>query len=130
MKPACSLRPSLSLVSILLTILTLASTPIAAQTETVLYRFRGGSDGAIPWSAPIIDARGNLYGTTQYGGGQGSCAQGSPCGTVYRLRPQQKGSWSETILHRFTGGNDGGFTRAQLIFDPGGNLYGTTYLAG
>jgi uncharacterized repeat protein (TIGR03803 family) len=56
--------------------------------ETVLHRFTGGADGALP-SALFRDQQGNLYGTTTYGGDL-SCVldnQFSGCGTVFKLHP-------------------------------------------
>jgi len=50
--------------------------------ETVLYSFQGGSDGQNPDSRLVVDAAGNLYGTTAEGGDTG-CFEG--CGTVYKL---------------------------------------------
>jgi uncharacterized repeat protein (TIGR03803 family) len=64
-----------------------------ARRETVLYRFTGGSDGAHPQSPPVLDSRGDLYGTASVGG-QG-CAQG--CGTVYKLEPSSHG-WLDRPL--------------------------------
>jgi uncharacterized repeat protein (TIGR03803 family) len=89
--------------------------------ETVLYSFAGGSDGAQPFASLIEDAAGNLYGTTSAGGGTG-CANGDGCGTVFKLTPDG----TETLLHIFTGGSDGGNPQAGLIVDVRGNLYGTT----
>src|SRR5271167_2154751 len=37
-------------------------------TETVLYRFEGGTDAAHPSGAIVFDQSGSLYGTTVYGG--------------------------------------------------------------
>jgi uncharacterized repeat protein (TIGR03803 family) len=37
---------------------------------------------------------------------------------------------TETVLHSFTGGADGGDTTAGLISDPDGNLYGTAPISG
>jgi uncharacterized repeat protein (TIGR03803 family) len=82
--------------------------------ESVLYRFRGGADGAGPNGAVIRDETGNLYGTTT-GGGAGAF------GTVFKLDAAAK----LTTLHSFTG-TDGCFAFAGLIRDAVGNLYGTT----
>jgi uncharacterized repeat protein (TIGR03803 family) len=102
-------------------------------TETVLHSFDpNGSDGFQPTAGLIADQNGNLYGTTQYGGGQGYC--GSPgCGTVFELTPPATpgGTWTETVLHSFAGyPNDGGVPTARLIVDKKRNLYGTTYIGG
>jgi uncharacterized repeat protein (TIGR03803 family) len=89
-------------------------------TETVLYSFHGGNDGAGPTSALITDAAGNFYGTTTWGG-TGACGVG--CGTVFKLRPDG----TETVLHSFQGdGKDGYYPRAGLVMDQAGNLYSTT----
>jgi uncharacterized repeat protein (TIGR03803 family) len=47
--------------------------------ESVLYSFKGGSDGFYP-AAELLDVNGLLYGTTV----RGSCP---PCGTVYTITP-------------------------------------------
>lgn len=89
-------------------------------TETVLYSFTGGSDGANPESALIRDGSGTLYGTTPLGG-IGCCN-----GTVFSIAP----NGAETTLYKFTGGADGGEPQAGLIKDKAGNFYGTTYFGG
>jgi len=96
-------------------------------TESVLYSFRGGSDGAYPQTGLIFDQAGNLYGTTDSGGGNG-CSFG--CGTVFELTPGNNGQWTETMLYAFTGGVDGGLPKAGLAFDSAGNLFGTTSAGG
>src|SRR5579871_1454564 len=103
-------------------------------TETILYNFQGGSDGDLPGGGLTADAKGNLYGTTSYGGGYGSC--NAPffqnCGTVFELSPpaQSGGSWSEKVLYSFKGGNDGANPNGGLIFDKNGVMYGTTHFGG
>lgn len=100
------------------------STGAAAQTLTTLYSFAAPPDGAGPLAGLIIDASGNLYGTTQSGGS--GCAGG--CGTVFKLARNGNGTYSETVLYRFTGaGADGALPyTGSLITDANGNLYGTT----
>lgn len=93
-------------------------------SETVLHNFTGGSDGQYPFGDLIADAAGNLYGTTFYGGGSG--CNGLGCGTVFELTPNLDGTYSETVLHNFTGGSDGAAPTAGLLADAEGNLYGTT----
>jgi uncharacterized repeat protein (TIGR03803 family) len=93
-------------------------------TETVLHQFTGGKDGAAPYEGVIFDQAGNLYGTAEKGGNLSACgSQG--CGVVFKLAPNSKGGWSETVLHAFAD-HPGAFPNGALIFDGSGNLYGTT----
>src|SRR6516165_3467489 len=72
--------------------------PPAAPSFIVLHTFAGSpTDGAFPIAGLIRDAAGNLYGTTQNGGGSGACYPG--CGTVFKLGP----TGAETVLHSFSG---------------------------
>lgn len=94
-------------------------------TETVLYSFTGGSDGAYPDSGVILDKSGNIYG----------CASGTTpvggfydYGSVFELQ-KSGSSYTERTLYTFTGGSDGGEPEAPLVL-KGGNLYGTTYVGG
>jgi len=95
----------------------------AGWAETTLYSFTGGSDGAVPAAGVIFDREGNLYGTTTSGGTGNGC-QGW-CGVVFELA-HSDGTWTENVLHRFLGGDDGEYPDAPLVFDPEGNLFGTT----
>lgn len=102
----------------------LAGTFAGAQTETVLYSFSGGPDGGNPYAGPILDSKGNLYGTTEYGGAYNY-------GAVFELSPGANGQWTETVLHSFNyDGQDGVRPYSSLVMDPYGNLYGTTNLGG
>jgi uncharacterized repeat protein (TIGR03803 family) len=92
--------------------------PAAGKTYKVLHKFTG-KDGANPFAALILDTAGNLYGTTAFGGAKG-------VGTVFKLAPNLDRTWSESVLHSFTGGSDGSGPNAGLIADSDGNLYGTT----
>jgi len=92
-------------------------------SKTVIYEFRGGSDGSTPQGDLTIGSDGNLYGMTRAGGS--SC----DCGTVFRLTQQLSGSWTKEILHTFNG-NDGSTPWAGVVTDSEGNLYGTTYYGG
>jgi hypothetical protein len=96
------------------------------MTETVLYPFEGGSDGAYPYSGVIRDDSGNLYGTA-YRGGDNSLCQGNGCGVIYELS-QSDGSWSESVLHTFDG-SDGIEPYARLLYSHDA-LWGTTINGG
>jgi len=88
-------------------------------TESVLYHFRGGVDGANPLGGLVSDEKGNLYGTTTY--------------TVFELSPpsQMGGAWAFHLLHKFLGGTtDGTQPHDGLVRDQLGNLYGTTLWGG
>ncbi|HEY3778880.1 MAG TPA: choice-of-anchor tandem repeat GloVer-containing protein [Rhizomicrobium sp.] len=89
-------------------------------TETVLYSFAGGHDGAHPDAGLIQDQAGNLYGTTQGGGGTGYHPQRG-CGTVFMLGPDG----TETVLYAFQGHKDGATPSAGLMKGGDGQLYGT-----
>jgi uncharacterized repeat protein (TIGR03803 family) len=86
--------------------------------ETVLHSFTGGTDGCLPYGAPVMDKLGNLYGTTSQCGSSFE-------GTVWKLNKSGK----VTVLHTFTG-TDGGDPQAGVILDARGNLYGTSALGG
>ena len=88
-------------------------------TESVLYSFTGGADGAFPLSNVVRDNAGNLYGTTTQGGSSGA-------GVVFKVDP----SGTETVLHNFTGGTDGADPTGGLLLDKAGNLYGVTSQGG
>jgi uncharacterized repeat protein (TIGR03803 family) len=92
--------------------------PLGTWTRKILYQFTGGSDGGWPNSDLIFDTAGNLYGTTSAGGVSGF-------GVVFELIPGANDTWTEKVLHRFTGIPDGHTPGAGLIFDSAGNLYGT-----
>jgi len=95
-------------------------------TESLLYIFSGGADGAQPLDNLVFDGKGNLYDTTFYGGDI-TCNLGIGCGVVFVLAPpSQAGSpWTETVLHTFLGGSDGADPAASLTWGKGGALYST-----
>jgi uncharacterized repeat protein (TIGR03803 family) len=90
-----------------------------AGHEKVLYSFSGGLDGNDPDSRLVMDDNGNLYGTTFDGGDFGA-------GTVFKLRP----NGTQSVLHSFTGGSDGGFPTGDLILSVDNALIGTTEAGG
>jgi uncharacterized repeat protein (TIGR03803 family) len=101
-----------------------------AGNETVLHRF-SGPDGSEPMAGLLMDAAGNLYGTTCVGGDL-TCNTGVGCGTIFEL----DAAGNETVLYSFTGNADGSggakgvYPFAGLVQDEAGNLYGTTYEGG
>jgi uncharacterized repeat protein (TIGR03803 family) len=103
-----------------------------AGNETVLHTFGGGADGATPDSVLLFDSKGNLYGTTGYGG-NAECG-GTGCGVVFEMTPQSGGGWSESVLYAFCSlsncadGESPG--TGPLVRDSEGNLYGTTTFGG
>lgn len=100
--------------------------------EKILYSFTGGDDGYNPYGGLVRDTKGNLYGTAGFGGYRDGDLCFSGCGTVFELSPpiKQGGAWTETTLYQFKGSTDGAEPEASLIFDPAGNLYGTTVNGG
>jgi uncharacterized repeat protein (TIGR03803 family) len=99
---------------------------LAGTTLTTLYSFSGRGDGNSPHDGLVMDASGNLYGTTTSGGFNVNsfCRQG--CGVVFELSPGSGGSWTETVLHSLGAYPSDGYSPVGgLIFDAAGNLYGT-----
>lgn len=90
-----------------------------------MHKFKNdGKDGYNPVAGLVLDAAGNLYGTTNSGGIFGG-------GTAFELMPNSDGTWTEKKLHQFKNdGKDGYVVRACLIFSAAGNLYGTTVAGG
>jgi uncharacterized repeat protein (TIGR03803 family) len=103
-----------------------------AWTETVLYMFQNSPDGVGPSAGLVRDRAGNLYGTSYRGSNFPGGCQGVGCGTVFQLAPPTTpgGAWTETVIHNFTGGADGGTPLAGLTIDDKGNLYGTASAGG
>jgi uncharacterized repeat protein (TIGR03803 family) len=89
----------------------------------VLHNFADGADGANPYAGLIRDGKGNLYGTTYYGG---AACKGFDCGTVFKITPKGK----EAVIYAFTL-TDGHYPDfGTLVLDASGNLWGTTYAGG
>jgi uncharacterized repeat protein (TIGR03803 family) len=88
----------------------------------VLYSFAGGTDGANPEATLVMDAKGNLYGTTTAGGSDGN-------GTVFEL-VKRSGKWTEKVLYSFGSGTDGATPVAGVTLDAKNHLYGTTSVGG
>jgi uncharacterized repeat protein (TIGR03803 family) len=113
MKPACFVCLFLCIT------ITFAARPAQAETESILLSFNCGTVGCYPYAGLVLDKKGNLYGTTQFGGS-------FSLGTVFELTP--KGV--ETVLHSFVNDGTDGYAPVAVVLDSKGNLYGTTYAGG
>jgi hypothetical protein len=103
----------------------------ALYTLTSIYSFAAGADGAVPTNL-VRDGAGNLYGVSNRGGGgtADACVRNDTvvgCGIVYQLQPPAADGdvWHETVLHAFSGNDDGYAPSGLTIFD--GRLYGFTW---
>jgi uncharacterized repeat protein (TIGR03803 family) len=97
-----------------------------AWTETVLYSFFSqNNDAANPYTAVIMDKKGNLYGTTPHGAAHGY-------GAVFELSPPVTTgeAWTESILYSFAGDSSDYDLYGGLTMDKKGNLYGTEQFGG
>jgi uncharacterized repeat protein (TIGR03803 family) len=101
---------------------TVPSPPSPAPTYRVIYNFTGGEDGGGPDAGLVLDAAGNLYGTTGRGGPGGG-------GTVFKLSSNPSGSWRFTRLYSFSGANGAG-PSSTLLRAADGRLFGSTYGGG
>lgn len=114
-----------------LTLTLMVSAHAGAQTESVLHSFNNSTNlkgGMEPEAGLVMDAAGNLYGTTALGGT--NCASQDGCGTVFQL-VKSGASWTENVLHNFNNnGKDGTTPVAGVILDSAGNIYGTTVSGG
>jgi uncharacterized repeat protein (TIGR03803 family) len=111
-------------------------------SETVLHEFQACNqtecpDGIEPFGGLVFDGSGNLYGSTQFGGGGGNVCDTPPpvvhegCGTVYELTPAPQNTWDYSIVYRFTGAADGGYpSDDHLAVDSKGTIFGTTFVGG
>src|ERR1700733_6549671 len=117
------------------TVYKLTPTSKGEWSETVIHAFPAPRyhDGKFVLTGVTLDAAGNLYGATTFGGGrqESTCDDFDGCGIVYKLSPNSDGTWRESILHAFHNGRDGSEPELdRLLVDSAGNVYGTTYLGG
>lgn len=102
------------------TVFQLSKDDLGNWSEKIIYSFQGITDGNYPNSL-IMDKDGNLYGTTQYGGGNTNCWGG--CGTVFQLNKDNQGNWSYHKMYTFQGADSGGLP-SNLTLDNNGNIFG------
>ncbi len=121
-------RPRSAIVTATTALLAAATAgghPAAASpraSTSVIFSFDGSVLGGYPDSDLVFDVAGNLYGTAVEGG----TANG---GVVFELSPGPSG-WTETILHDFTGAQDGAEPYGGVTLDQFGNVFGTTVTGG
>jgi uncharacterized repeat protein (TIGR03803 family) len=96
---------------------------VAQWTKRILYRFRGGADGASP--SALVRVGSALYGTTAKGGTSTNCSGG--CGTIFRLTSSSP-LWTKTTLHNFN--KTDGASPGPLVPTTGGAFYGLTKSGG
>jgi uncharacterized repeat protein (TIGR03803 family) len=103
--------------------LTPPATSGGKWTEAVIHNFT--TDGQFPTSAITLTGTGAVYGTTGFGGTNGS-------GVVYKLLPPavSGGSWTETIVVAFSGGGPGPSSAQGSLLLSKGTLYGTSEFGG
>lgn len=101
------------------TVFMLSPTPGGGWTGKVIYTFLGGNDGGFPGGNLTIDAQGNLYGIA-----------GTGLGIIFKLSPNQDGSWTETVIYKFLSLAVAAAPSSGLVFDSHGNIYGTTSAGG
>lgn len=95
----------------------------SSGNETILHIFSGSPDANLPLGIPVLDAAGNLYGVSFYGGG---AAGQTGNGTLFRINS----AGQESLVYRFAGPPDGTNPNGALVRDAAGNLYGTTTYGG
>jgi uncharacterized repeat protein (TIGR03803 family) len=103
-----------------------ALTPGGSVNYQFLYAFgQTSADGCSPATPVRLDSLGNIYGTTTLGGGAPASAEcGYGCGTMYELVKQTDGTYVNTILYAFQGGQDGSSPSSNLLGTLGGALKG------
>ncbi|HXM20668.1 MAG TPA: choice-of-anchor tandem repeat GloVer-containing protein [Terriglobales bacterium] len=103
-------------------------------SETFLHIFcsrKECRDGDNALAPPTLDAMGNLYGTTEFGGGNNAPECSIGCGVIYQVQAVGGGKWKYRVLHRFAAfPNDGLMPQAGVTVDGKGNVYGTTLYSG
>jgi uncharacterized repeat protein (TIGR03803 family) len=88
---------------------------------TTIFRF-SFNNGSWPLHGLALDASGNIYGTTEFGGSH-------DLGVVNELSPTKSG-WKQRVLHEFAGQKDGATPWDGVVLSPTGHLFGTTRMGG
>ena len=90
-------------------------------TEKILHSFGNPADGMEPVSSVLLNAAGNVFGTTSEGG--------TGFGTVFELSTNDGKHWKKSLKYDFPG-TDGSTSTAKMSADRSGVLYGTTTSGG
>jgi len=104
--------------------------------EKVLYYFctaANCADGKTPNGGIVLDASGNIVGSTSQGGITTDPCGANGCGVAYRLTPTADQHWTQTVLHQFcasAGCADGSAPQSGITIDGSGNFFGTTTAGG
>ena len=114
------IRPSRIAGAFLAAVLGLAVCAHAADKETRLYNFAQSTGGYYPSGKLLMDASGNLFGTTAQGPGH------EGAGTVFELSPASGGGYTYSVIYSFTGSVHEVGPNGSLVMDAAGNLYGST----
>jgi uncharacterized repeat protein (TIGR03803 family) len=93
--------------------------------KTILWKF-GFLTGAVLNSAPVFDAKGNLFGAAQYGGDVDCGYNGNGCGVIYEYESKGK----IHTLHVFKNVRDGTVPDTGIVIDEKGTLYGAAAFGG
>jgi uncharacterized repeat protein (TIGR03803 family) len=115
-----NLRSTIGIVLVVALAAFIATPSALAQTYSVRWSFNG-PNGSNPFTNPVVDSEGNLYGTTNDGGQNNF-------GTIFKLDPQ--GLF--VVLYNFTDPDFDGYPLGpnSLIISPSGDLFGTTQYGG
>jgi uncharacterized repeat protein (TIGR03803 family) len=111
------------------TVFELSPSSSKGWTSTTLYSFTGAADGSTPEAGVVLDASGNLFGTTYTGGSKNLSKNHG--GTIFELSRESNGQWKKNVRYNFAGAPfDGELPAASMIMDKAGNFYGTTSSGG
>ncbi len=119
-----NITPQLLVCALLCILFAAMTSPSAHAQANTIFDFSSTAEGGVPQGGLIFDQAGNIYGTTREGGVNN-------LGLVFELVPGLGGTYSEQVLHDFTGASDGfGPVGSNLTLGPSGTLYGTTPFGG
>jgi uncharacterized repeat protein (TIGR03803 family) len=98
---------------------TVVEFPAAGGAPNTLANFAGGAGGSHPGGSLLVDASGNLFGTTLSGGANGA-------GTVFEVQKKGGGYAATPITLASFGAGITPSGSGNLVEDAAGDLFGTT----